>query len=466
MTKTQERASEKNQYVIILVLYVFSAITYCLAGCSSIEVKSLDLKSVYVIEARLNPDIRVLDYTVQVMIRNGGEGSAKELYFHLYGNRYKTENEGIEVISVTNENGSPIPYEIKDNDQLILLTLINALDSGEEISILFICKATLPMLESIYGIARDGEIQMPFFYPKLAMYDNNGWNTKPLAQHGDGRYQAMSDYTMTIQVPSEYEVVCNGVESSKETQNGYTTYVFQAYQRRELVFTAFTNFVHMERSVGATRILGYFNDKHNLSVMEYAMDAVVFSMEYYNRIYIEYPFDTLVITNAAWGRSPVSMEYSGIFTLAQMSGVEGEIAIYHEMAHQWFYFLVGNNECAEPWLDEGFATFSAQLCLDAAGHEESYETWWEIYEFASALTGGAVNVGYDETDVPSNLFYFRGAVFLKELMDVVGKDEFLSILTEYCERYAFGFATTQDFINLLRERAPNDVDSIIDEYVR
>ena len=47
----------------------------------------------------------------------------------------------------------------------------------------------------------------------------------------------------------------------------------------------------------------------------------------------------------------------------------------------------------------------------------------------------------------------------------MGKDEFLSILSEYCETYAFGFATTDDFISLLRERTPVDVDDIIDEYI-
>ena len=50
-------------------------------------------------------------------------------------------------------------------------------------------------------------------------------------------------------------------------------------------------------------------------------------------------------------------------------------------------------------------------------------------------------------------------------MDTIGKNEFLSILSEYCEANAFGFATTQDFLSILRERSPVDVEDIINEYI-
>jgi hypothetical protein len=30
----------------------------------------------------------------------------------------------------------------------------------------------------------------------------------------------------------------------------------------------------------------------------------------------------------------------------------------HEVAHQWFYGLVGNNQGRDPWLDEGLATWA------------------------------------------------------------------------------------------------------------
>ena len=36
-------------------------------------------------------------------------------------------------------------------------------------------------------------------------------------------------------------------------------------------------------------------------------------------------------------------------------------AIQHEVAHQWWYGIVGNDEFHDPWLDEGFATWTERL---------------------------------------------------------------------------------------------------------
>ena len=438
-----------------------------LSGCSNTVApvtKDLRLGSNYEITAVLDPYNKTLEYTAQAHIRNSGQSDTDELYFHLYGNLYKTETEGITVNSIIDESGNAISYVPEDNDQLLRLTLNGALAGGGETTAFFDCTVTIPDMISVFGVARDNEIHLPFFSPELAMHDKNGWNTKPLAQAGDGRYLALSDYTLSIQAPSEYEIVCNGAELLRETQNGQTAYTFQANQRREIVVTAYTDYVHMERVVGKTRILGYFNANRfsSQSDMENTMDAAAFSMDYYNRTFMVYPFDTLIITNGTSLRGDgANMEYSGLFTVAGFSVA----ATYHEMAHQWFYFLVGNNENEEPWLDEAFATFAHTICEEAAGFDRA--SWWGFqkdvaYEYEA---GKAINVSYDEAENYTDLFYNRGAYFLKELMDAMGRDEFLSILSEYCETYAFGFATTEGFISLLRERTPVDVDDIIDEYI-
>jgi len=347
--------------------------------------------------------------------------------------------------------------------------LNNALAGGKETTVVIACTATIPDMISVFGVARYNEIHLPFFNPELAVYDKNGWSIKPLAQAGDGRHLAMSDYMLTIETPSEYEIICNGVEISRESQNAQTTYVFQADQRREIVITACTDYVHLERDVGETQILGYFNRNTfsaepdmGLSIMESIMDDAAFSMEYYNQIFMPYPFETLIITNGTSFRGGgVNMEYSGLFTISGF----GESATFHEMAHQWFYFLVGNNENAEPWLDETFAVFSHTICEEAAGYDR--ESWWEFLKTVSYVyeAGKAINVSYDEADNYTNLFYNRGGYFLKELMDAIGNDGFLSILSEYCETFAYKIATTEDFVNLLRERTPVDVESIIAEYI-
>ena len=453
---------------MVACFIVFIGIAVCLSGCSSTPIKDLYFDSIYNIMAVLDPANKTLIYTAQVQIKNNGQDSADELYFHLYGNLYKTDNESIKVLSVTDENNNVLKFSMMDKDQLICLALNDKLASGGETTVVFTCSVAIPVMESVYGVARDGEIRMSSFYPQLAVYDKNGWNTKPLAQYGDGRYLNTSDYMITIEAPSEYEIVCNGVEVSKKTKDNQTTYVFHANRHREILFIAYTDFFRMERTVGGTKILGYFNAERNQSDMENVMNAAAFSMEYYNRVYMAYPYETLVVTNGAWATKSldVSMEYSGLFTVADMRGVDGANLVYHEMAHQWFYFLVGNNENDEPWLDEAFALFSATLCLESAGNADVSEAFWEVWQMeADLVQDKSVNLAYDDVEEHHWVFYSKGAIFLKELMDAIGKDEFLSIISDYCKTYAFETATTEDFLSILREQTPVDVEDIINKYV-
>lgn len=32
-----------------------------------------------------------------------------------------------------------------------------------------------------------------------------------------------------------------------------------------------------------------------------------------------------------------------------------KLAFWHQIAHRWFYAMVGDDQFLEPWLDEGFA---------------------------------------------------------------------------------------------------------------
>ena len=229
------------------------------------------------------------------------------------------------------------------------------------------------------------------------------------------------------------------------------------------------DYVRLERTVGRTTILGYFNgamDNVTQQDMELIMDHAAFSLEYFNRIFVEYPCDTLVVTNAAAGTNfAPNMEYPGLVTIVFSNRQSMEVHTYHEVAHQWFYGLVGNDENQEPWLDEGFATFAVGVCLDAAGNQDF--PYWELEAIAAnAVANEKVNVSSDEASVYQWVIYDRGAMFLKTLMDTVGQEKFLSILSDYCQKYQHGIATTEDFLDILIAGADADVSDIVAEYIK
>lgn len=142
-----------------------------------------------------------------------------------------------------------------------------------------------------------------------------------------------------------------------------------------------------------------------------------------------------------------------------------KINTFHEVAHQWFYGLVGNDENQEPWLDEGFSDFATGLCLDAEGNIDF--PYWELKDIASnGAADEKVNVPCDEASVYQWVIYDRGAMFLKTLMDAVGKEKFLTILSNYCQRYQYSIATTESFLEILHEGTDVDISNIVAEFIK
>lgn len=47
----------------------------------------------------------------------------------------------------------------------------------------------------------------------------------------------------------------------------------------------------------------------------------------------------------------------GFVLLVAPPNEEGPVV--HELAHQWWYGVIGNNEYADPWLDESFAVYAS-----------------------------------------------------------------------------------------------------------
>ena len=52
------------------------------------------------------------------------------------------------------------------------------------------------------------------------------------------------------------------------------------------------------------------------------------------------------------------LEYPGALQFGDTAPDDLADLAAHELAHQWFYALVGNDQARDPWLDEAFATYS------------------------------------------------------------------------------------------------------------
>src|SRR5690606_3141554 len=68
------------------------------------------------------------------------------------------------------------------------------------------------------------------------------------------------------------------------------------------------------------------------------------------------------------------MEYPNIIEVAADEESQ-ESVLVHEIAHQWFYYLVTNDPYQEAWLDEGLTEFASSLFISERYDDDEYGFW-------------------------------------------------------------------------------------------
>jgi aminopeptidase N len=156
------------------------------------------------------------------------------------------------------------------------------------------------------------------------------------------------------------------------------------------------------------------------------------------------------------------MEYPRAIHLTR-GKVTDTYVVYHEVAHQWFYAQLGNDQQREPWLDEGFADFSARYLMgigenQCSGRPVDSEVFaWE----AGPTTGGDWSScdGYFET------VFYKGTEFLNGIRAAMGEVAFFAAMREWVSGNQHGFTTGRGLLRHLQASTDADLEPIYRAYI-
>ncbi|WP_043320091.1 M1 family metallopeptidase [Microbulbifer sp. HZ11] len=146
--------------------------------------------------------------------------------------------------------------------------------------------------------------------------------------------------------------------------------------------------------------------------------------------------------------------------------------IAHELAHSWSGNLITNASWRDLWLNEGFTTYLTNRIMQFVYGDERYQMEMALgYDDLKADLADrpdqdeimAIDLrGRDPDEVFSNIPYEKGSLFLYELEQKVGRENFDKFLMEYFNHFAFQSITTEDFVeyldNTLLKQYPDKLD--------
>jgi len=148
-----------------------------------------------------------------------------------------------------------------------------------------------------------------------------------------------------------------------------------------------------------------------------------------------YPYEHLTVAEMP---DETGMESPALnWISSKMSGSRLKYMVVHEVAHQWFYSSVGNNQGTEPFADEAVAdfftrdqlgTFRQPSCATARLDQS-------VYSYSARC--------YNE------VIYVQGGLYLKWYRSQVGDAAFWTGLSNYVAHNADGLGGTRDLLDAL-----------------
>ncbi|MBR7091129.1 MAG: hypothetical protein IKC79_01590, partial [Clostridia bacterium] len=150
--------------------------------------------------------------------------------------------------------------------------------------------------------------------------------------------------------------------------------------------------------------------------------------------------------------------------------------IIHEIAHQWWYGVVGSNECEHAWMDEALTEYTTALFYDKnVGYElttsevlsnalNSYLLFCDVYREVYGELNSSMNRNIHDFDTETEyvyLTYVKGVLMFDSIADVIGQSKMEKCLKEYYESNAMCNAKPSDMVECFARTSKKDLGKFI-----
>lgn len=422
--------------------------------------------------------------------------------------------------------GLPEPGQYRVDGTILTLALADTLASGENVTLDMAWRYRIPSNEGAFRQGQDGEVYyLGYWYPQMAVYDDvYGWNTDQylgLAEH----YMGYGTYDVTISAPEGVLVWATGAlenaddvlapetrarlerarqatevvhvvredertagTSTVDSPTDTLTWRFHAENVRDFAFSASDRYVwdathaRVDQNGDGAPESVLINAFYRPGTTAWARSAEFgrFSIEHLSELIMPYPWPHMTAVEGLIGGG---MEYPMMTLVGGARSDQSLFGVtYHEIGHMWFPMIVGSNETAFTWMDEGLTSYNTNVGVgdffdgSAEGRPETGDVWARNRQshYFLAGTGFAVEPmrhndlyplggGTSQVDPVGNASrgvasYSTPAVLLHAVEGLYGRERFLEAYREYARRWAYKHPYPYDLMSTFEEVLGEDLD--------
>lgn len=428
--------------------------------------------TVYHIELNIAGDLYHVTGAQDVRYTNNENIELGEIHLRLFPNILGGEMK----ISNLRVDDTPVKPRYGLQNSLLIVPLAQALKPGESAVIHMDFSVVVPQsVELNYGVLayEDNVLALAHAYPMVAVYNEEGWNEEIPPQSGDVTFSDASFYLVRVTAPRNVTVVASGRVVNAEVGEQVQILNVASGPARDFYLAASPDYEETSERFGNVTIRSYAPDWLKDGSHE-AVNVASRTIEIFSSRYAPYPYTELDIV--ATPTLALGIEYPGAIAITSWIYEDGganpyfEGTVAHEVGHQWFYNLVGDDQLDEPWLDESLTQFvTLQYFSDEYGEEGEAE-------FRSSLEGRWAYIGNEDIpiDLPvaeytdyeySAIVYGRGPLFFVELRREMGDAVFDAFLKEYTQTLSWDIATSETLQSLAEKNCSCELDEIFNEWV-
>jgi len=243
-----------------------------------------------------------------------------------------------------------------------------------------------------------------------------------------------------VTVRFKADVALTFATTGQLTQTAGRTQTFSATNVRDFNFAASRHYRVREVESGGTTVSVYYRTRS----ADELLDPVLAALKRYERKVGPYPYPQLSVAEVPMDTGMESPEL--IWVSPTVGPGKLRRLVTHEVAHQWFYGVVGNDQGADPFLDEALSDFLMRNQIDSFRDSHCAKSRLDLAVYALGP------FCYPE------VIYIQGGRYLDRYRQAVGGRDFWKGLRRFYRQNRFEITDTRQLLDTLDAVSGYDSD--------